>query len=62
MTKFTHTTTHHLLFGVLSHKPLNDEFSQVTRHPLKLILQNSRNRKAPITLPSAPFDHRDERA
>jgi hypothetical protein len=60
--KFTHTTSQSLLIGVLSHKPLNDEFSQVRRHPLKLILQNSRNRKAPITLPSAPFDHRDDHA
>lgn len=58
----TPITSHGLLDGVIRQRR---HYGQVKlRHErqttIELRLQNSRNRKAPITLPQTPFDHRGE--
>lgn len=56
-------TSHKMLDGVI--RPLRHYGQFKYRHErqttIKLRLQNSRNRKAPITLATAPFDHKDDR-
>ena len=55
----TQITSHNLLEGVLKPRKEFGCFVRAHKKPtLKLKLQNSRNRKAPITLATAPFDHR----
>lgn len=55
----TPVTSHHLLEGVLKPRKEFGCFVRAHEKPsIKLKLQNSRNRKAPITLATTPFDHR----
>lgn len=55
----TPTTSHHLLEGVLKPRKEFGGFLRAHEKPaIKLKLQNSRNRKAPITLATTPFDHK----
>jgi hypothetical protein len=59
----TPITSHRLMAGVLSHHKPGGPYlnARSAEHPLKRYLRSSRNRKAPITLPSAPFDHKDDK-
>lgn len=58
----TPITSHGLLDGVIRPRRHYGAFKR--RHDrqttIKLRLQNSRKRKAPITVPSTPFDHRGD--
>jgi len=60
----TPITSHRLMAGVVHHHRHGGDYlkARSAEHPLKRYLRSSRNRKAPITLPSTPFDHRGEGA
>lgn len=59
----SHVTAHKVMNGVVYGRPYGGPYriARDTAHPLKLVLQNSRQRKAPITLATSPLDHRDDR-
>lgn len=56
-------TSHSLMTGVIRGTAFGGQYRKARekQHPLKNLLQNSRHRKAPITLATTPFDHRGER-
>lgn len=57
----TPATPHKMLEGVIRPRKTFGNFVRAHNKPsLKLRLQNSRNRKAPITLATTPFDHRSD--
>lgn len=60
----TPATIHSVMAGVLRGGPFGGQYRKARdrQHPLKNLLQNSRHRKAPITLATSPFDHRDDRS
>jgi len=59
----TPITSQRLMAGVVHHHKPGGAYlkARSSEHPLKRYLRSSRNRKAPITLPSTPFDHRDDK-
>lgn len=56
----TPTTPHHLLEGIKGGAEYGGPYREANEKqgPLKKRLQGSRNRKAPVTLATTPFDHR----
>jgi hypothetical protein len=59
----TPITSHGFLDGVIRpRKPFGCFVGAHSKPKIKLRLQNSRNRKAPITLPNIPFDHRGDKS
>lgn len=58
----TPITSQRLMAGVITHHKPGGAYlkARYSEHPLKRYLRSSRNRKAPITLATTPFDHRSE--
>jgi len=56
----TPITSQRLMAGIVTHHKPGGAYlkARSNEHPLKKYLQNSRLRKAPITLPSTPWSER----